>query len=213
MASRIKKILITAGPTREFLDPVRFLSNLSTGEMGYAIARAARRKHYQVTLVSGPVALKPPVGVRCIPIMTAAQMKRVCEELFPKQDCLIMAAAVCDFEPMRSQQHKIPSSKGLVLKLRRTPDILAGLARRKGDRKVIGFCLETRDLIPRAVAKLKKKNLDGIVANYYHAKRHIPFGNRAVEVALIDASRRVMKCPQLSKSQIAVRLLSWMENL
>lgn len=213
MASPIRKILITAGPTRESIDPVRFLSNLSTGEMGYAIARAAIRKKYQVTLVSGPVALKPPSKARFFPVTTTAEMKAKCVQLFPKQDCLIMAAAVSDFMPVVSSRDKIPSGKGLTLKLRRTPDILQMLAARKGKRKVIGFCLETKELLQRAKVKLIQKNLDGIVANYYDSKRHIPFGNHLVEVVLINSEMKICRCPKLSKDQIANQLLAWVEKL
>lgn len=213
MVSRIKKILITAGPTREKLDPVRFLSNLSTGEMGYAIARAAVREKYQVTLVSGPTALKPPPGVRFIPVVTAQEMKRVCMKLFPMQEGLIMAAAVCDFAPERSQRHKIPSHSGYVLCLKRTTDILATLAKRKGNRTVIGFCLETKDWIRRAKAKLVEKHLDGIVANYYDPRRHSPFGDRRVNAVFMSSDFRIQKHPNCSKKELATQLLVWMEKL
>lgn len=204
---------MTAGPTREWLDPVRFISNLSTGEMGYALARAAARKKYKVTLVSGPTALKPPQDVRFIPVHTAREMRTVCAKLFPGHDCLIMSAAVCDFEPAQMGRHKIPSRSGYTLRLKRTPDILATLAKRKGGRTVIGFCLETRDLIRRAQAKVKEKKLDGIVANLYDPKHHIPFGKRPVTAALIDSRFKVQKCSARSKKQFAVKLLAWMEKL
>ena len=212
MAARIKKILITAGPTREMIDPVRFLSNLSTGEMGYAIARAAARRKYEVTLVSGPTGLKPSTGVRFVPIITAQELKKACAKLFPEHDCLIMAAAVCDFTPAVSPRHKIPSAAGYTLRLKRTPDILASLAKRKGRRIVIGFCLETRDLVARAKEKLLGKKLDGIVANFYGSGR-IPFGKRRVQVHLIGSDGNVRKLADRSKEQIAIALLKWMELL
>ena len=213
MAPRLKKILITAGPTREMLDPVRFLSNLSTGEMGYALAKVAISKGYQVSLVSGPTDLPPPKGVKFYAVISALQMKKVCAELFPRHDGLIMTAAVCDFMPAAIGRHKIPSSKGLTLKLKRTPDILASLAKRKGRRVVIGFCLETQDLIRRAQKKLIKKKLDGIVANFYNSNGSIPFGRRRVQVHLIDASGKVRRLTDRSKAQVAVTLLGWMERL
>ena len=213
MALRLKKILITAGPTRERLDPVRFLSNFSTGEMGYALAKEAVSRGYQVSLISGPTDLQPPQGVRFYPVTAALQMKRVCAELFPKHDGLIMTAAVCDFMPVSPARQKIPSGKGLILKLRRTPDILAGLAKKKGPRIVIGFCLETRDLIRRAKAKLARKRLDGIVANFYDPKRCIPFGKRRVEVHLIDAGGKVKRLRDRPKPQIAKEILGWMKEL
>lgn len=212
MAPRLKKILITAGPTREMLDPVRFLSNLSTGEMGYALAKVAVSKGYQVSLVSGPTDLPPPKGVKFYAVVSAMQMKKVCEELFPKHDCLIMTAAVCDFMPVAADRNKIPSAKGLTLQLKRTPDVLASLAEQKGRRVVIGFCLETRDLMRRAIEKLTKKKLDGIAANFY-GPGHNPFGKRRVKVHLIDAAGKVRKLAGRSKTQIAKTLLEWMESL
>jgi phosphopantothenoylcysteine decarboxylase/phosphopantothenate--cysteine ligase len=213
VVSRLKKILITAGPTREMLDPVRFLSNLSTGEMGFALAKEAVARGYQVSLVSGPTALRPPKGVKLFPVVSALQMKKVCSELFPKHDGLIMTAAVCDFMPASAGRHKIPSGKGLTVKLKRTPDILAALAKRKGRRTVIGFCLETRDLIRRAREKLLKKRLDGIVANFYDPKGPGPFGDRRVEVHLIASDGEARRLVNRSKIQIAKTLLAWMEEL
>ena len=213
MAPRLKKILITAGPTREMLDPVRFLSNLSTGEMGYSLARVAVSKGYRVSLVSGPTYLLPPKGVKFYAVTSATQMKEICSELFPKHDSLIMTAAVCDFMPVLADRHKIPSAKGLILKLKRTPDVLASLAKRKGHRIVIGFCLETQDLIRRAREKLVRKKLDGIVANFYDSTRHIPFGKRRVEAHLIDAAGKVRRIEGRSKIQAAGTLLKWMESL
>jgi len=195
------------------LDPVRFLSNLSTGEMGYALAKVAVSQGYQVSLVSGPTDLRPPRGVKFYPVTSALQMKKVCTELFPSHDGLIMTAAVCDFMPVAADRHKIPSAGGLTLELKRTPDILAGLAKRKGHRVVIGFCLETRDLIRRASEKLVRKKLDGIVANFYDPRGHIPFGKRRAEVHLIDTSKRVRKISDRSKTQISKILLGWMESL
>lgn len=212
MALRLKKILITAGPTREMLDPVRFLSNLSTGEMGYAIAKEAVARGYQVSLVSGPTDLRPPKGVKFYPVTSALQMKKICTKLFPEHDGLIMSAAVCDFMPVNTKEYKIDSRKGLILKLRRTPDILAGLAKQKGARVVIGFCLETRDLIRRAKAKLVQKHLNGIVANFYNPKNHIPFGQRRVEAHLIDARGEVKRLQDRSKVQVAGELLKWMKE-
>jgi phosphopantothenoylcysteine decarboxylase / phosphopantothenate---cysteine ligase len=209
----IKKILITAGPTREHLDPVRFITNLSTGEMGYALADAAKKKGYRVTLVSGPTNIKPPKGVLFHPVISAEQMKKICTKLFRSHDCLIMTAAVSDFMPPKALSHKIPSVGGITLRLKRTPDILASLSRHKGRRTVIGFCLETRDLIKRATAKLRKKGLDGIVANYYDAKRHIPFGKRNVDVVLISKAGRILRISGMSKTRLAGRILAWVEDL
>jgi phosphopantothenoylcysteine decarboxylase/phosphopantothenate--cysteine ligase len=195
------------------LDPVRFLTNLSTGEMGYALAKTAAAEGYQVSLVSGPTNLQPPKGVKFYPVISAIQMKKVCTELFPKHDALIMTAAVCDFMPVRTDKHKIPSAKGMTLRLKRTPDILAFLAKRKGARIVIGFCLETRDLIRRATDKLIRKRADGIVANFYDPKSSIPFGKRRVEVHLISADGDARKLVNRSKPQVARTLLKWTKGL
>lgn len=208
----IKKILITAGPTREMLDPVRFLSNLSTGEMGYALAAVARSKRYQVTLVSGPTALGQPSGVRFIPVLSAADMQRTCRKLFPSHDVLIMTAAVCDFTAKKMYGQKIHRTRTKRLELKQTPDIVAGLANRKGKRLVIGFCLETQAWLENARRKLKKKNLDGMVANYYRSG-HIPFGNRKINTAFINKEGTIKRLSGVSKTEIATRLLKWMETL
>lgn len=203
-----KKILITAGPTREMLDPVRFLSNLSTGEMGYALAREARRKKIQATLISGPTALKPPKGVRFISITSAEELKRACKREFRKHDLLVMTAAVCDFTASKKNLQKIQRTKTHQFLLKQTPDIVRGLSERKGNRKVIGFCLETQDWLARAKAKIKRKNLDGIVANYY-SKTHTPFGDRKINTAFIDKNEKTTFLKNQSKAQVARKLLRW----
>lgn len=209
---KLKKILITAGPTREMLDPVRFLSNVSTGEMGYAIARAAKAAGLQVTLVSGPTALKPPAGVKFISVLSAQEMKRTSELHFPKQDALIMTAAVCDFTSAKPSVQKIRRTQTHELKLVQTPDILAGLAAKKKGRTVIGFCLETQDWLGNAKRKLVRKNLDGIVANFY-TKDHIPFGDRRITTAFLDSKGGLDVLKQKSKKQVAAALLKWLKTL
>lgn len=208
----LKKILVTAGPTREMLDPVRFLSNVSTGEMGYTFAKTAREAGYQVTLISGPTALKPPKGVTFVPVVSAADMKRACEKYFPKQDALVMSAAVCDFTAAKTSAQKISRTKTREFYLMQTPDILAGLGKKKGDRLLIGFCLETEHWLENARKKLQRKNLDGIVANFY-SKTHIPFGDRKITTAFMDRDERVRLLRQKSKKQIAAALLKWIESL
>jgi phosphopantothenoylcysteine decarboxylase/phosphopantothenate--cysteine ligase len=140
-------------------------------------------------------------------------MKKVCTELFPEHDALIMTAAVCDFMPVRTNRHKIPSAKGMTLRLKRTPDILLSLAKRKGPRIVIGFCLETRDLIRRATDKLVRKRADGIVANFFDPKRQVPFGKRRIEVHLIGPGGDIRKLANRSKIQVAQAVLRWIKNL
>ena len=207
----LKKILITAGPTREMLDPVRFLSNLSTGHMGYTIARVASSQKYRVTLVSGPTPLKPPAKVKFVAVVSPQEMKKACERLFPRHDVLIMTAAVCDFTPQHRHAQKIHRTKTTQLLLKRTPDIVAGLARRKGKRLVIGFSLETQNWLENAARKLRRKKLDGIVANYY-TPRHIPFGGRKINVAFLDKRGRAKLLRGQSKDQVARHLLSWIKQ-
>lgn len=208
-----KKILITAGPTREMLDPVRFLSNLSTGQMGYALAKTARRMKHRVTLISGPVALKPPAGVKLIRVTSAQEMKKACQRCFPKHDVLIMTAAVCDFTAMSKHPHKIHRTHTKQLLLKQTPDIVAGLAKKKGRRVVIGFCLETEDWLRRAKEKLRRKRLNGIVANLYQSGSRIPFGNRKITAAFIGPDGRPHRLVHQSKAAISRQLLRWLDQL
>lgn len=207
-----KKLLITAGPTREMLDPVRFISNVSTGEMGYSLAKEALAAGYAVTLVSGPTALKPPKGVRFVSVLSAAEMKKACEKYFPKQDALIMTAAVCDFTAAKTSAQKISRTKTREFYLMQTPDILAGLGKKKGKRLLVGFCLETEHWLENAKKKLHRKNLDGIVANFY-SKSHIPFGNRKITTAFVDRDEQTRLLRQKTKKQVAFALLKWMETL
>lgn len=212
VSSKKKRILITAGPTREMLDPVRFISNVSTGEMGYALAAEALRKKYDVTLVSGPTALKPPARSNFISITSAGELNRVCKKEFPDHDVLVMVAAVCDFTAQKMNRHKIHRTETKQLNLKRTPDIVAGLAKKKGPRKVIGFCLETEKWLETAKFKIVRKHLDGIVANYYTPK-HIPFGNRRINTAFIDRAGKVKRLKNQTKRQIAVSLLKWIDDI
>lgn len=166
-AGRRLRILITAGPTREYLDPVRYLSNDSTGRMGFAIAAAAIRRGHRVTLIHGPVALPPPDGARVVSIISAADMLTACHRVWPRNDVLIMSAAVADYRPRRSSNAKIKKSQAeLALALEPTTDVLADLAgSRKPSQRVIGFALEDRNPRKNAQSKLERKNLDAIVLN------------------------------------------------
>lgn len=170
MAARRKsalRFLITAGPTREYIDPVRYLSNASSGAMGVALADAARRAGHVVTLVLGPVALPPPRGVDVVQVTSAAEMAAACIVRWPGNDVLIAAAAVADYAPTRFERHKIKKSPDArTLPLRPTIDILKTLAAmRRDDQRVIGFALEDRDARARAESKLASKWLDAIVLN------------------------------------------------
>lgn len=194
------------------LDPVRFLSNLSTGEMGFTLARVAREMKYDVTLIHGPTAARPPKGIKTISVVSAKDLKGACERVFRRQDALVMTAAVCDFTARTYHPHKIHRTKTKQLLLKQTPDIVSGLAKKKGRRVVIGFCLETRDWIRNARQKLVKKNLDGIVANYYRP-HHIPFGDRRITVAFLDRKGGAEIVRHASKKRIAAHLLRWMERM
>lgn len=159
--------LITAGGTREHIDPVRFISNASSGKMGYALARAALKAGHKVTLVTAPTALREPSGAEVVRVETAGQMFEAVKEYFARCDCLIMAAAVADYTPARPAKRKIKKTgKAIVLRLKPTADILkwAGTHKRKGQ-IVVGFALEDKALRTRAEKKMMEKNLDMIVAN------------------------------------------------
>jgi len=159
--------LITAGGTREYLDPVRFISNASSGRMGYCLARAALAAGHEVTLITAPTALRSPAGARVITIETAAEMFGAVRKHFPACHCLIMAAAVADYTPARPAKTKIKkTAESLTLKLKPTADILRWAAtHKKKGQLLMGFALEDRALKARAEAKMRQKRLDMIIAN------------------------------------------------
>jgi phosphopantothenoylcysteine decarboxylase / phosphopantothenate---cysteine ligase len=161
------RFLITAGGTREYIDPVRFISNSSSGRMGYALARAALKSGYEVTLITAPTALKPPVGAKVVAVESAAQMFAAVKEHFARCDCLIMAAAVSDYTPAKPSRTKLKKQAArFTLELKPTPDILQWAGRHKtASQIVVGFALEDRDLRANAERKLRDKHLDMIVAN------------------------------------------------
>ena len=160
-------VTVTAGPTREALDPVRFLSNHSTGKMGYAIARNAKMRGASVTLITGPVALPPVDGVTMVPVTSAGDMRAAVMDALPQSDVVIKAAAVGDYRPASYADDKIKKKNDdMSISLVRNPDILAEIGEKRRDNQVIcGFSMETRDLVENSTKKLKKKNCDVIVAN------------------------------------------------
>jgi phosphopantothenoylcysteine decarboxylase/phosphopantothenate--cysteine ligase len=161
-----ERVLVTAGPSREPLDPVRFLSNRSSGKMGYAVARIARRRGAEVTLVSGPTALAPPAGVSVVSVTTAREMQRAVVSAYAKATTVVMTAAVADYRPERTAAQKVTKDAATgSLRLVRNPDILRELGRNRGSRVLIGFAAETHDVRARAARKLREKRLDLIVAN------------------------------------------------
>ncbi len=160
------RLLVTAGPTREFFDSVRFITNASTGKMGYAIAREAARRGHAVTLVSGPVALPVPRGVKCIPVTTAAEMAQACKRALREVDAMVMTAAVCDYRPVETAAQKLPKkNRAYRIALEPTEDIAAALGARKGRRLLVGFAMEDHDARPHAERKCARKNCDLIVLN------------------------------------------------
>ena len=208
-----KTILITAGPTIEPIDPIRYLSNYSTGKMGLELAKAAKKRNYRVILISGPTHLTIPKGVRFILIKTALDMRKELFRFFKHADCVVMAAAVSDFRPAAFSAEKIKkfSKRAFSLKLRRNPDILTSLGRKKEGRILVGYSLETARPIENAKKKLKLKNLDIIVANRI-SKRLNPFGLGAKDISIIDRKGNIQKLRGVSKAKIASYLLDTIGN-
>lgn len=210
----MKHILITAGPTWEMIDPVRFLSNRSSGLMGFELATAAAKMGAKVTLVTGPVTLAEPKGITVIRVVGAREMYRECIKHFPKCDIAIMTAAVSDYRPAKVERHKIKkcldtppargmTNKSMTLKLIRNPDILATLGRRKKHHQlVVGFALESRNLLAYAQEKLRRKNCDMIVANPVPA-----IGSPTNTATLLHKDGHVCKLPRLTKRQLSSRIL------
>lgn len=206
-----KHVLITAGPTREDIDPVRYITNHSSGKMGFSLAEAAVEAGARVTLVCGPVHLPTPDRVERIDVTSARDMLAACEAAMPC-DLLIAAAAVADYRPESSAPHKLkkdPSSTdGMTLKLIRNPDILATIAKRPDRPFSVGFAAETQDLLENAISKLNNKNLDLIVANDV-ANSAIGFNSDENAITIIDRQQQHTSFPQTSKSKIARQLLDF----
>lgn len=199
MSSPSLRFLITAGPTREFLDPIRYISNRSSGKMGYAIAEAALAVSSNVTLVSGPTCLGAPEGVEFVAVTTAQEMAGAVWSRFGSVDICIMAAAVCDFRPKTTTESKIKKgSFSGVLELEATPDILAELGRRKKSQVLVGFAAETDDVEKHAREKLTRKGLDFIVANDAGA-----FDAETNRVAILSADGKIEKLAELPKIEVA----------
>lgn len=202
-----KNVLVTAGPTKEALDPVRFLSNHSTGKMGYAIARQAMLRGAQVTLISGPVSLAPPPFVKVVPIVSAEDLFHAVEDVWEEQDFIVKAAAVADYTPVRTEADKIKKQDGdLSIPVKRTQDVLAWLGARKKEGQVLcGFSMETRDVLENSKKKLQKKNADMIAANCLK-ESGAGFGTDTNHLTLIG-SDGVKDLPMLSKEDAAGELL------
>jgi len=208
---RAKRAVVTAGGTREPLDPIRYLGNRSSGQMGYALARALRDRGALVTLISAPTSLPQPVGMELIAVETAEEMLRAVLGAIPGVEVLIMAAAVADYRPAEVAEQKIKKGAGgLALELARTVDILREVGQSPGTERLIkvGFAAETEDLIPNARAKLACKKLDLIVAN----DPRQAMGSESNQVVLLDCEGQLQESPELPKEEIAERIVDWVER-
>lgn len=202
-----ERILITAGPTQEAIDPVRFVSNRSTGKMGFAIARAAWRRGAQVRLIAGPSAMITPHGVERFDVTSAGELLTVTASNFPWCSSLIMAAAVADFRPEHPAQHKIKkNAAGLTLPLTPIADEMPRLAAKKGDRIMIGFAAETEDLEVNALDKLRRKQLDLIVGNDV-SRADAGFAVDTNVVTMLGSDGRIETTPKLLKDEVGDLIL------
>ncbi len=208
-----KSIVVTASRTEEPLDPVRYLSNRSSGKMGYAIAQEACQRGAKVTLISGPSNLPCPLGVNLVQVKTAKEMLGAVRSAFRKADALIMAAAVSDFSPRVISKQKIKKGdEEILLKLGPTVDILKEMGRKKKEKILVGFSLETEDEIKNAKKKIAEKNLDLIVVN----NPNVPGAGFEVDtnqVTLVDKRGRTEKLPLLSKEEVAAKILDRVKSL
>jgi phosphopantothenoylcysteine decarboxylase/phosphopantothenate--cysteine ligase len=205
-------VLVTAGPTREPLDPVRFFSNHSSGRMGYALARAARERGARVLLISGPTALEPPPGVDFYPVESAREMYALVMDKFSLADVIIKTAAVADYRPEETYAQKIKKSGDLSIRLVRNPDILQELGSRKGTRFLVGFAAETENLQDNAHKKLAAKNLDLIVANDL-TREGAGFAQETNKVSLLYRDGRVEELPLMTKYELAHLILGRIRGL
>jgi phosphopantothenoylcysteine decarboxylase/phosphopantothenate--cysteine ligase len=203
------KVLVTAGPTMEKIDPVRYISNHSSGKMGYAVARAAMMRGAQVTLVTGKTSLTPPVGVRTVQITSAADMAEAVKACSKEQDIIIKAAAVADYRPKNTADEKLKKKDAdLSIELERTEDILGFLGAHKPEGQFLcGFSMETQNMIENSRQKLEKKNLDLIVANNVK-EQGAGFGTDTNIVTLLS-EKDTLTLPLLSKEEVADRLLDY----
>ena len=203
------RVIVTAGPTREYLDPVRFLSNPSTGKMGFAIAAEAARRGHEVTLVAGPVALKTPNRVHRVDVTSAREMLAAVKKAAQRADILIATAAVADWRPAKCAAQKLKKTQmSGTLRLVRNPDILKIV---KGVRK-IGFAAETNDVLAEAVRKCREKKLDFIVANDV-TKKGSGFGTDTDKVTFVFADGTLKFFPLMTKARVAKRILDEVSRL
>jgi phosphopantothenoylcysteine decarboxylase/phosphopantothenate--cysteine ligase len=205
-----KRIVVTAGGTQEPIDPVRYISNRSSGKMGYALAEAARARGAKVTLVTAPTSLPEPAGVNVVKVNTAREMHQAVEKVATQADALVMAAAVADYRPTKAAKGKIKKGEaGLTLELECTPDILGSV---KGNFIKVGFAAESSNLVENAKQKLKQKGLDFIVANDITASDS-GFGADSNRVTIIDREGKVDSLPLMPKREVADKVLDRVAEL
>jgi len=208
-----KRVLITAGPTQEPIDPVRYITNHSSGKMGYSLARAARDRGADVTLITGPTNLEKPKGIKTVDIVTAMDMYEAVMEHFDEADIIIKAAAVADYKPKKVSENKIKKSDSdLSIELSRNPDILLKNKKMKKDKVLIGFAAETKDLLKNAKNKINKKNLDFIVANNI-AEAGAGFKEDTNIVSIIDSFGNIQKYDKMKKEKISDIILDKVYDL
>lgn len=208
-----KKILITAGPTEEPLDPVRFITNLSSGKMGYALAIAAHRRGAEVTLISGPTNLPLPSAEKIIKVRTAKEMHKAVMDNYKKVSIIIKAAAVADYCPKESATEKIKKDKKtLSLELKNNPDIIAEVGKNKGGRILVGFAMETQNLLTNALEKLKKKNMDLIVANNLREEGAGFRGDTNI-ITIIDRTGKSESLEKMTKIEAAEEILNRVQKI
>jgi phosphopantothenoylcysteine decarboxylase/phosphopantothenate--cysteine ligase len=201
-------ILITSGPTRQYLDPVRYLTNASSGRMGAALAAAALEREHQVTIVSGPVDVGYPPDAAVVPVVSTEEMLAACQELFPTCDGLIGVAAPCDYRPVQVESSKIrKTGQPLLLELMETDDVVATLGEAKGDRWIVGFALETDDQRIRALVKLEEKSCDLVIVNGPEAMHASD-----TRVEIIDPSGHIVAGFAGEKDQVARRIFGVIQN-
>lgn len=210
---RGENIIITAGPTREPFDPVRFITNYSSGKMGYALATASRRRGACVTLISGPTSLPVPRGIKVIHVSNAVEMRDAVMENLEAATVIIKAAAVADYRPQVRMDSKIKKKDGeLSILLERNPDIISEIARRKGNRILVGFAVETENIMENATTKLVEKNMDLIVANDV-TKKGAGFNYNTNIVNILSADGEIEELPLMNKIEVADRILDKIKKI
>jgi len=208
-----ERILVTAGPTREPFDPVRYITNYSSGKMGYALARIAERRGAEVTLISGPSSLPVPRGVKFIPISSAVEMRDAVMENLEASTVIIKAAAVADYRPVVCSNAKIKKQDGpLAISLTRNPDIISEIGKKKGERILVGFAMESENLIENAKAKMLEKNMDLIIANDL-TEEGAGFQTDTNIVKILSRNEEIEELPLMNKAEVANRILDRVKEI